>query len=98
MNTETQKVRIRHYLSVLAEQYLDAGEIITVTFTKKDGTERTMLCTRNMNAIPQDKHPKGTGHKKSEWIMVVFDLEKGEWRSFDEGSVLSVQRGSFRHE
>lgn len=97
-DTMTETVRIPNHLAVLAEQYLSAGETITVTFTKKDGTERTMLCTRNMNAIPQDKHPKGTGRKKSEWMMVVFDLEKGEWRSFDEGSVLTVQRGSFRHE
>lgn len=96
-DTMTETVRIPNHLAVLAEQYLSAGETVTVTFTKKDGTERTMHCTRNMNAIPQGKHPKGTGRQKSQWTMVVFDIEKGEWRSFDEGSVLSVQRGTAIH-
>jgi len=96
--TTTETTRIPNHLAVLAEQYLSAGETVTVVFTKKDGTERTMHCTRNMNAIPQDKHPKGAGRQKSQWTMVVFDIEKGEWRSFDEGSVLSVQRGSMIHQ
>jgi len=88
----------KNYLAEITEQYLKNGETITVTFTKKDGTERVMLCTRNMAAIPEDKHPKGDGKTKAAHLIVAFDLEKGEWRSFGEESVLSVQRGSMLHE
>lgn len=53
----------------------------TVTFTKKDGTERVMRCTRSPAQIPEDQHPKnGTGD--SETSLRVFDLDKNEWRSF----------------
>ena len=88
----------KNYLAEITEQYLKNGETITVTFTKKDGTERVMLCTRIMAAIPEDKHPKGEGKTKAAHLIVAFDLNKGEWRSFGEESVLSVQRGSMLHE
>jgi len=88
----------KNYLAEITEQYLKNGETITVTFTKKDGTERVMLCTRNMAAIPEDKHPKGDGKTKAAHLIVAFDLNKGEWRSFGEESVLAVQRGSMLHE
>jgi len=96
--TETTTSTRKNYLAEITEQYLKNGETITVTFTKKDGTERVMLCTRNMAAIPDDKHPKGSGKEKAAHLIIAFDLEKGEWRSFGEESVLSVQRGSMLHE
>ena len=53
----------------------------TVTFTKKDGTNRVMKCTRSPSQIPEDQHPKnGTGD--SDTSIRVFDLDKNEWRSF----------------
>jgi hypothetical protein len=88
----------KNYLASIVDGYLANGETITVTFTKKDGTERTMHCTRNMTAIPEDKHPKGSGKVTANHLIVAFDIEKGEWRSFDESSVLAVQRGSILHE
>ena len=94
----TNSTTRKNYIADIADNYLSQGETITVTFTKKDGTERKMLCTRNMNAIPQDKQPKGSGKAKAAHIIVAFDLEKGEWRSFSEESVKSVQRGSMLHE
>lgn len=97
-DTNTTTTTRKNYLAEIADNYLSQGEIISVTFTKKDGTERKMLCTRNMNAIPQDKQPKGSGKTKADHIIVAFDLEKGEWRSFSEESVKSVLRGSILHE
>lgn len=97
-DTNTTTTTRKNYLADIADNYLSQGEIISVTFTKKDGTERKMLCTRNMNAIPQDKQPKGSGKTKADHIIVAFDLEKGEWRSFSEESVKSVLRGSILHE
>ena len=96
-NNTTTTTR-KNYLAEIADQYLTNGETITVTFTKKDGTERVMLCTRNMAAIPEDKHPKGEGKTKAAHLIVAFDLDKGEWRSFGEESLKSVQRGSMLHE
>ena len=97
-DTNTNTTTRNNYLAEIVEQYLNNGETVKVSFTKKDGTERKMLCTRNMNAIPEDKQPKGSGKAKADHIIVAFDLEKGEWRSFSEESVKSVQRGSILHE
>ena len=64
---------------------------VTVDFTKKDGTMRTMKCTLQESAIP-------TYEKKTERVRVttpdeslsVVDLEKNEWRSFRYDSIKSV--------
>lgn len=97
-DTNTTTTTRNNYLAEIVEQYLNNGETVKVSFTKKDGTGRVMLCTRNMAAIPEDKHPKGSGKTKAAHLIVAFDVEKGEWRSFDEESVYAVERGSMRHE
>ena len=67
---------------------------VNVEFVKADGTVRAMTCTLNWDFIPQDKQPKDTGPvdgivKESKQrkepdphTLKVFDLDKGEWRSF----------------
>ena len=57
---------------------------VTVTFTKADGTDRVMKCTKWIDLIPEENHPKkeSTGDNTSDNI-TVFDLEKGGWRSFN---------------
>jgi hypothetical protein len=52
-----------------------------VTFTKKDGTQRVMRCTRSPAQIPEDQHPTN-GTNDSQTSLRVFDLDKNEWRSF----------------
>lgn len=63
---------------------LRAGEV-TVTFTKKDGTDRVMRCTRNGDMIPVESHPKtsDTPQDDSSDIIKAFDLDINEWRSFN---------------
>lgn len=63
-----------------------------VVFTKKDGTEREMLCTLIESKIPGDKQPKSEtqGGSTIGQAVRVFDLDKGEWRSFRFDSVKSV--------
>ena len=61
-----------------------------VVFTKKDGTEREMICTINHHYIPDEKQPKGLGKAKSEDALAVFDIELNEWRSFRYDAVKSV--------
>ena len=65
----------------------------TITFTKADGSERKMVCTLVESKIPADKRPKSKEGEESSSIVGsavrVFDLEKGEWRSFRFDSVIS---------
>jgi hypothetical protein len=67
-------------------------EGVRVLFTKKDGTEREMLCTLVYTNIPEDSQPKDTTYNTSVVgsAVRVFDLEKSEWRSFRWDSVKSV--------
>ncbi len=59
-----------------------------VTFIKKDGTERTMICTTDSNKIPEDKQPIGESKVKENMdILRVYDLENEGWRSFRIDSV-----------
>jgi hypothetical protein len=67
------------------------SEKVTVTFTKKDGTERKLICTLKEDKIPSEKTPKNTGKAKSEDSIAVFDLEKSDWRSFRFDSVKKVE-------
>ena len=62
--------------------------IVDVTFTKKDGTERLMKCTLDPEILPkieikEDAKPR----KESTTSIRVFDTEKNEWRSFTIKSV-----------
>lgn len=63
----------------------------TISFTKKDGTKRKMICTLKEGMIPSDQIPKGSGKATSEEALAVFDLEKQEWRSFRYDSIKRVQ-------
>jgi hypothetical protein len=67
------------------------NEKVTVTFTKKDGSERKLICTLKEDKIPSEKAPKNTGQAKSEDSIAVFDLEKIDWRSFRFDSVKKVE-------
>lgn len=63
-------------------------DTVTVTFIKKDGTERVMNCTLNPDIIPkvevkEDVKPR----KMSETAMCVFDTDIKEWRSFTTTSI-----------
>lgn len=64
----------------------------TVTFTKKDGTERVMNCTLRADLLPaveikEDKAPR----KQNESALAVYDLEANGWRSFTVSSVKRVE-------
>ena len=62
----------------------------TVTFTKKDGTERKLICTLAESKIPSEKTPKNAKKTQSQESIAVFDLEKQDWRSFRWDSVTRV--------
>jgi glutaredoxin len=83
---------VRHFKDPV-EVELNEGSILSVVFTKVDGTERTMLCTKNSKIIsekytPEEKKTDRT-YKEPEGVARVFDLEKNDWRSFRYDSVKS---------
>ena len=66
---------------------------IRVNFEKKDGSKRQMLCTLSGGLIPVDKQPKTSSETSARTIgsaLPVYDLEKGEWRSFRWDSVKTI--------
>jgi hypothetical protein len=73
-------------------------EEVSVTFTKADGTDRTMLCTKQFSKIPQEFHPKTdkvvkldeNGNVIESDLISVWDLEKSGWRSFNFGKVKEI--------
>ena len=67
------------------------SEIVELTFTKKDGTERIMKCTLAEQKIPYENAPKGVERKKSEEAVAVFDLENQSWRSFRWDSLKNIE-------
>jgi len=69
---------------------LKVGEV-TVTFTKKDGTERVMRCTLNPDNLPKiEIKEEKKERKKSEDSLAVYDIEAKGWRSFVFRSVRRV--------
>lgn len=67
-------------------------QVVTVTFLKKDGSERVMKCTLNSTHLPEtplveDKKVK----KANENVLSVFDVENNGWRSFTVRSVKNVR-------
>jgi hypothetical protein len=78
---------------------------VTVTFTKKDGTERVMECTTSPTLVPiveERVHvtntdnpidfPKPKKEKKvNEEVMPVYDLEAKAWKSFRWDSIKQVR-------
>ena len=66
----------------------------TVIFTKKDGTERVMLCTTNADLVPPVEIKESTEKKEkkiNEEVMPVYDIEARAWKSFRWDSIKQVR-------
>lgn len=67
------------------------SEIFKVTFTKKDGSVRDMVCRRGVTA-----HLKGGVLKydpKALGYVVVFDMAKEDYRMINLNTLISVNMG-----
>jgi|TARA_R110000851_G_scaffold43716_1_gene107873 hypothetical protein len=72
--------------------------VTEVKFTKKDGTDRVMLCTKAIFLIPEkafgdnvDYHDRNESMRpRNIDVAVVWDLQKDAWRSFRYDSVQSA--------
>lgn len=69
------------------------SEVVTLTFTKKDGTKREMLSTLCESRIPKsEKSTESAGTRKySEEAQPVYDIEAKGWRSFRWDSLSMIE-------
>lgn len=63
---------------------------VNVVFIKKDGTERTMLCTLNPDLLPAQTDIEEVVQKKTPNpdVLAVWDIENAGWRSFRYDSII----------
>ena len=67
--------------------------VVTVTFTKKDGTERVMQATLKEDLLPEVQADFGSDtptRSKSKDTISVWDVESQGWRSFRWDSIKSI--------
>lgn len=69
--------------------------IVTVDFYKKNGEFRSMRCTLQESAIPEQRRPKPLADgeepkSQSQDSLRVFDINKQEWRAFRWDKVQKV--------
>jgi hypothetical protein len=68
-------------------------KVLTVLFTKKDGTKRSMICTLLPEHLPIVDKKEGDEvkpiKKQSEESLAVWDMESKAWRSFRIDSIVS---------
>lgn len=66
--------------------------VCEIVFTKKDGTERTLIGTTKSEFLKEDDHSKVTIPKSENPNNVkVFDLAKQSWRSFNIDTLKSFK-------
>jgi hypothetical protein len=73
----------------LLKDALKSASVI-VEFTKANGEFRRMKCTRRLDMIPKEFHPKSEEYNRGpDYQIRVFDIEKNGWRSFNSNSILN---------
>ena len=67
------------------------NEICEITFLKKDGSEREMICTLKSDLIPyiSTTKPISKQDRVESDYMPVYDLEERAWRAFKPSKVIS---------
>lgn len=66
-------------------------KILTVVFTKKDGTERVMKCTLKSDLVVPYEQKTERKKVQNEEIVSVWDIEKNAWRSFNITTINEVR-------
>lgn len=76
------------------------NNVVTLFFTKVDGTEREMRCTLLPEYLPDQYRNKNTqllqeslGRLENANTLSVWDLDANAWRSFRCDSVTKIQKG-----
>jgi hypothetical protein len=85
-NTMTADERNRYLRHILSEDH-------EITFTKLDGSVRSMPCTLRAEAMPQravNEHHQTRLHKPE--TLSVWCLDKSEWRAFKVMNVTGIKK------
>jgi len=64
-----------------------------ITFTKVNGEERVIDCSLQEHIIPETSE---SNRKQNKEILPVFDINKGEWRSFRLDSVTNIEASEYQ--
>lgn len=74
-------------------------DIVTVTFIKKDGSVREMLCTTMSEYLPKKDNPcaETVFIPRETDTLTVWDLEQNSWRSFRFDSIKSIFTDYFNY-
>lgn len=64
------------------------GRFFTVTFIKKDGTQRTLN-----GRVGVTKHLKGSVSRAGDQYITVFDVKNGGYRSVNKDTVKEIKFG-----
>ena len=65
--------------------------VISVQFTKKDGSLREMLCSLEEKYLPPLMNDTEITTKDNPEVLAVWDIESHGWRSFRIDSVLIME-------
>jgi hypothetical protein len=81
-------VKTRNWLKDLLK-----SEVVTLTFTKKNGKQREMVATLSEARIPKsEKSTESAGTRKySDEAQPVYDIEAEGWRSFRWDSLSKLE-------
>lgn len=71
-----------------------SDDILTVTFTKKNGETRVMRCTLIADYLPETNGKSTVPYNTN---VTVWDMEKNAFRSFKFDSVTSVESDYFNY-
>ena len=78
-----------HLFAHINESIAD-GKIFNVTFVKSDGTIRNMTCRKGVTKYRKSAVLKLT-QKFNPNLVIVFDMQKREYRSFHQDKVLALK-------
>ena len=65
--------------------------IMNVVFTKADGTSRAMNCTLQESYLPDMLNKVTKPRPKNSEAVVVWDIDKRDWRSFRYDTVQHIK-------
>lgn len=68
-------------------------KICEVTFTKKNGDERTMICTLIPDYLPfrDEGYQDLSFNTRPSDTVTVWDIEENDWRSFKPSTVTDIR-------
>lgn len=88
---DKELIRLKRILLEL----LNEGQVL-IEFEKKSGEIREMICTLSNRIIPLDQQVIERKKKENPEVIPVWDVGKGQWRSFRVDSVIKYERDNIK--